>query len=158
MTVLCKHPDWQAKVSNGLVRPGGRFWQDKPLQNRKQRFIFGNGLRLQRECLRRRQCCTVGNFSQKKKGATQWKPGQELSLDWFQNPDVESQHQDLGPLQESCCPVIFVVRLAGSLSPRFLVPVPLSMVTVTVVMVFTLTVTACHTCSIAPSAKACLAG
>ena len=69
MTVLCKHPDWQAKVSNGLVRPGGRFWQDKPLQNRKQRFIFGNGLRLQRECLRRRQCCTVGNFSQKKKGA-----------------------------------------------------------------------------------------
>ena len=60
MTVNCKHPDWQAEVSCGPVRPGGRI---SPGRTGNIGLFVGTGLRsLKRESSILRWCYTFWGF------------------------------------------------------------------------------------------------
>ena len=59
MKVLCKHHDWQAKISLRQVRPqaGGQI---NPCSTGNIGLFLGTGLRqLEKECSMLRWCCTI---------------------------------------------------------------------------------------------------
>ena len=72
MTVFCKHPDWQAEVNLGQVRPGSQI---RPWQTGNTGLFLGTALRqLERECSMWRWCCTVwGSFGKGARSAVLYK-------------------------------------------------------------------------------------